>query len=171
MPLTSAWAEAVDRYARLVYSIPLRFGLSREDADDVFQSTILTAMRREAVPPPPERIVRWLASIASWETRGVLRKRRPETMAPGFVERLKLQATGEIPPQVMEEAEELQALSESLAALRPRERLLLESLFLEETPLSYQEVATRLGVAIGSVGELRRRAIDRLRAELERRGF
>jgi RNA polymerase sigma factor (sigma-70 family) len=171
VPIPSAWAAAVERYARLVYSIPLRFGLSREDADDVFQSTILTAMRREPAPPPPERIVRWLASIASWETRAVLRKRKPEILEPGFVERLQLQATGDLPPKVLEEAEDLQSLSDALTALRPRERDLLEALFLEPKPLSYQEVAARIGVAVGSVGELRRRAIDRLRAELERRGF
>lgn len=165
----AAWEAAIERYARLVYSIPLRFGLSREDAEDVFQSTILTAMRREPVPPPEDRIVRWFASIASWETRGVLRKRRPEPCEPGTVERLS--GGTELPRQFLEEAEELQVLSDALAALRSRERTLLEALFLEPEPLSYQEVAARIGVAVGSVGELRRRAIDRLRDELLRRGF
>lgn len=164
-----SWDAAIQRYARLIHSIPLRFGLSRDDAEDVFQSTILTAMRRERVPPSEERIVRWLASIASWETRSLLRKRAPEPFEPAIVERLR--GEGEVARPLLDEAEDLQALADALAALRPRERRLLEALFLEKEPLSYQEVAARIGVAIGSVGELRRRAIDRLRAELVRRGF
>jgi RNA polymerase sigma factor (sigma-70 family) len=166
---SSEWERVIERYARLIHSIPLRFGLSRQDAEDVFQSTLLTAMRREPVPPPPERIVRWLASIASWETRNVLRKRAPEPTEPSIVQDLRDGA--EIPRAVLEEAEDLQVLSDSLATLRPRERRLLEALFLAPEPLSYQQVANELGVAIGSVGELRRRAIDRLREELVRRGF
>jgi RNA polymerase sigma factor (sigma-70 family) len=163
------WEAAISRYARLIHSIPLRFGLSRDDAEDVFQSTVLTAMRREHVPPSQDRIVRWLASIASWETRNLLRKRSPEPFEPEIVEELR--GSGDVPRPLLDEAEDLQALADALAALKPRERRLLEALFLEEEPLSYQEVAARLGVAIGSVGELRRRAIDRLRAELVRRGF
>ncbi len=167
--VSANWAAAIERYARLIHSIPLRFGVSREDAEDVFQSTVLTAMRRETVPPSEDRIVRWLASIASWETRNLLRKRAPELREPNEVEGLAPGA--EAPRALLEEAEELQALADALATLKPRERRLLEALFLEEEPLSYQEVAARIGVAVGSVGELRRRAIDRLRAELVRRGF
>ena len=173
-PLTAAppgftWEAAIERYARLIHSIPLRFGLSRDDAEDVFQSTILTAMRRERVPPSQDRIVRWLASIASWETRNLLRKRSPVPFEPDLV--VELRGGGDVPRPLLDEAEDLQALADALAALKPRERRLLEALFLEEEPLSYQEVAARIGVAVGSVGELRRRAIDRLRAELVRRGF
>jgi RNA polymerase sigma factor (sigma-70 family) len=166
---SATWEAAIVRYARLIHSIPLRFGLSRDDAEDVFQSTILTAMRRERVPPSEDRIVRWLASIASWETRNVLRKRSPEPFEPAIVEALR--GGGDVPRPLLDEAEDLQALADALAALKPRERRLLEALFLAEEPLSYQEVAAAIGVAVGSVGELRRRAIDRLRAELLRRGF
>jgi RNA polymerase sigma factor (sigma-70 family) len=163
------WERAIGRYARLVYSIPRRYGLSAQDAEDVFQSTMLTAMRREPAPPPEDRIVRFLASIASWETRGLLRRRRPTLREPWVV--AELGDKGELPAPVLEQAEDLQALSDALAALRPRERRLLQSLYLEKEPLSYQETARRLGVAVGSVGELKRRAIDKLRAELARRGF
>ena len=33
-----AWNELVDRYARLVYSIPRRYRLCEADSDDVFQA-------------------------------------------------------------------------------------------------------------------------------------
>src|SRR5206468_2215340 len=73
----TTWDAAIARYARLVYSVPLRFGLSRADADDVFQATWLVAVRKSALPPAADRIVRWLVSIASWEARAVMRRRRP----------------------------------------------------------------------------------------------
>ena len=34
----AAWDEVVDRYGRLVYSIPRRYGFSDADADDIFQT-------------------------------------------------------------------------------------------------------------------------------------
>jgi RNA polymerase sigma factor (sigma-70 family) len=163
------WDAVVRRYARLVYSIPLRFGLRRQDADDVFQATFLTAVRRSAAPPPPERLVAWLASIACWETRNLLRRRVPEPREPKEVARLR--ETGEAAPEVLEEAEDLQALAESLEALPRRDREILRALFLCENPASYQSLAARLGVAVGSIGTLRQRAFARLRAELLRRGF
>ena len=164
-----AWEAVIERYSRLVYSIPRRFGLHGADADDVFQSTLLTAMRRETTPPPEDRIVRWLVAIAFWETRNLLRRRARNQAELDEV--ASLRGGNGLEHRVALEAEELQALSDALATLRPRERRLLESLFFEPEPLSYQEVAQRIGVAVGSVGGLRQRAIDRLREELLRRGF
>ena len=37
----AAWDGLVDRYAALIYSIPLKYGFSEADAADVFQSVCL----------------------------------------------------------------------------------------------------------------------------------
>ena len=37
-----AWEEIIDNYKRLVYSIPLNFGLPAEDAADVSQQTFIS---------------------------------------------------------------------------------------------------------------------------------
>src|SRR5437764_1423058 len=34
----SAWAALVDKYKNLIYSIPIRWGFSQDDATDIFQS-------------------------------------------------------------------------------------------------------------------------------------
>jgi DNA-directed RNA polymerase specialized sigma24 family protein len=44
-------------------------------------------------------------------------------------------------------------------------------LFYEDPPLPYAEVATRLGLAEGSIGFVRGRCLKKLREQLERRGF
>ena len=33
-----AWSALIDQYKNLIFSIPIKFGLSREDATDVFQA-------------------------------------------------------------------------------------------------------------------------------------
>ena len=40
----AAWDALVLRYERLVYTIPLRYGLPRSEAEDVFQSVWLTLL-------------------------------------------------------------------------------------------------------------------------------
>ena len=55
-----AWEELVDRYGRLVYSIPRRLGLSAVDADDVFQNVFAALFRRLADLRDQSRLTSWL---------------------------------------------------------------------------------------------------------------
>src|SRR6185312_12744378 len=41
-----AWRALLVRYQRLIYSVPLRLGLSPEQADDIFQQTCLRLFER-----------------------------------------------------------------------------------------------------------------------------
>jgi RNA polymerase sigma factor (sigma-70 family) len=160
----------VERYRRVVYSIPRRRGLPPCDCDDVFQATWLTAVRRGDPPGDEAHLVRWLAAIAAWETRGLLRRRRPIPQAPeAFEERSDGRAA--LPERELAQAERHGALEGALRAIGDRDRRLLEALFLADEPLSYEAVAAHFGVRPGSVGPLRLRALDRLRSELTRRGF
>ena len=43
-----AWKALLDRYAGLIYSIPLRRGLGRDAADEIFQSVAATLVERLA---------------------------------------------------------------------------------------------------------------------------
>ena len=38
----AAWNALIDRYAALIYSIPLKYGLNEQDAADVFQSVCVS---------------------------------------------------------------------------------------------------------------------------------
>jgi DNA-directed RNA polymerase specialized sigma24 family protein len=62
-------------------------------------------------------------------------------------------------------------LREAVAGLAPRCRQLVEILFFEEEPRSYREIAAELGVAVGSIGFIRQKCIERLRRRLEEMGF
>lgn len=166
------WDSLFRRYGRLVYSVPRRFGLRPEDCEDVYQATWLTAVTRTSPPAECEDgvFVRWLAAIAAWETRNLLRRRRVPLSEPDVLESVP-DDTGKIPDRLQQVMEELRILDAALASLPERDRSLLRALFLTEETLSYDEIAQRMGVAIGSVGPLRLRAIERLRAQLEARGY
>jgi RNA polymerase sigma factor (sigma-70 family) len=59
-----AWQALVNRYKRLVYSIPLKWGLSPEDTVDIFQSVWLDCFRQLSTLRNMERLQPWLIRVA-----------------------------------------------------------------------------------------------------------
>ena len=37
----AAWSALIEKYKNLIFSVPIKFGLSREDAADIFQAVCL----------------------------------------------------------------------------------------------------------------------------------
>jgi len=77
----------------------------------------------------------------------------------------------EMPDALFRELERGQTLHEVLSELPARCRELIRMLFFEKPAVSYEEAAKRLGLARGSIGFIRMRGLNRLRAGLEGRGF
>ena len=152
----AAWHELVERYQRLVFSVALRDGLDAEDAADVTQTTFVALLDSITQLRSDERLASWLVTVArrtAWRTR---RRREREI---GVAE----------PPPVADERdwEQVAALHEGLARLGGPCRDLLAALYFDPTEPSYQEIAHRLGRAIGSIGPMRARCLQRLRALIE----
>src|SRR6266851_5257529 len=59
-----AWQALVNRYKRLVYSIPLKWGLSPEDSVDIFQAVWLDCFRQLSSLRNMERLQPWLTRVA-----------------------------------------------------------------------------------------------------------
>ena len=164
------WVDAVQRYSRLVLSVPRRFGLHGQDAEDVLQSTWQTALDKRDEPPPEDEFVRWIVSIACWTARSFLRDADRFPAPLSGIDPVAPAESTEI-LRLIERTEREQLVREALGTLPQRDRLLLEELFLGPAPVSYAEAAAMLGVAGGSVGALRGRALSRLERELGRRGM
>ena len=130
----------------------------------MFQATWLVAVSRTHPPlgAGDDVMVRWLAAIAAWETRNLLRRRKMPVSDRALLEAVESDPDN-LPERLQQMVEQHRVLEEALDALPPRDREILRDLFLSDEPLSYQDVAERLGVAVGSVGPLRLRAIERLR--------
>src|SRR4028119_1163355 len=74
-----AWRRVLDNYERLVYSIPLRYGLSQHDAADVAQITFTILLQSLDTLPDDSRLGPWLATVARRHTWRFLERNRRET--------------------------------------------------------------------------------------------
>ena len=71
-----AWNEIIDRYSPLVWSICLRYQLSRQDIDDVGQGVWLTLVENIGTLRQPAALPGWLATTTRNECLRVLRAAR-----------------------------------------------------------------------------------------------
>lgn len=162
----AAWNEMIERYGRLVYSIPRRYGLDSADADDVFQAVFSILYRRLAALRDHDRLSSWLITTAHRESWRVGKKTgRYEHLDEKFVDVSEPQA------DQAERWEQQHIVRAGLAELGGRCEELLSALFLENKEPSYDEIAARLNMRIGSIGPTRARCFEKLEAILRRRGL
>jgi RNA polymerase sigma factor (sigma-70 family) len=161
-----AWQRLLDKYERLVFSVPRRYGLSREDAADITQLTFTILFQSMDTLPENSTLGAWLITVARRHTWRLLERKRREE-AGGYVSSNDttsiLANTG---PDDVERWELTEWLYHGLSLLGKRCRDLLFALYLDSKAPSYAEVAARLGMAVGSVGPTRIRCLKRLRQVL-----
>jgi RNA polymerase sigma factor (sigma-70 family) len=167
-----AWAALIGKYKRLIYSIPIKFGAQPDDAAEIFQAVCADLVaelprlrRREAVKPWLMRVTRHKTLL--WKTRA---RRESNWVRTEDVEH-DLALRDGIGATLLEEVEREQALREAMARLPPRCREMVRLLFFEQPPVPYKELAARLGLATGSIGFIRGRCLNKLRALLKSAGF
>ena len=157
-----AWQALLDRYERLVYSIPLNFGLSRSDADDVAQATFSALVHSMGSIADEERVGAWLGTVARRQTWRLVERRRREPPVPD--DRLDRVSTED---SMIAHTENLEWLNQGLAKMDRRCRDLLTALYFSEEAPTYTAVAKEFGIPVGSVGPTRARCLGKLRALLE----
>src|SRR3978361_436912 len=72
----SAWTALIEKYKGLIFSIPLKRGFSREDADEILQSVCLTLLNEIANLREPRALAAWLIRSTSHQCLGLRRKQR-----------------------------------------------------------------------------------------------
>jgi RNA polymerase sigma factor (sigma-70 family) len=161
----SAWETLVSRYERLVYTIPLRYGLTQSEADDVFQSVWLTLIRHLPTLKQPERVSAWLVTTAKhacWDKRrGAEFSRSYSTDPIEMPERDEPAAL--LPEAVVAQFEQHQSLREAMNKLGKRCRRLLQALYYDPSDPSYAEIGARLEMPAGAIGPNRARCLKKLR--------
>ena len=165
-----AWSELIDRYNRLIFSIPLRRGLSREEAADVFQAVCLDLVTELPKLRDPQALPAWLIRTTSRKV-GKWKRRSERYVADegDLVESATDQ--DELPDSLIEHCQQTQALRDGIEGLPERCQAMVRMLFFETPARPYKEVAQALGVATGSIGFMRMKCLDRLRSVLERVGL
>ncbi len=154
-----AWERFVERYERLVYSVPRRMGLDEEDARDVAQATWLLLYRHVQHVQRPRSLASWIITTTAREAarfreRAQSRRDRELERGDGAAEPPVL------PDEVAERLERIQAVRDAIAVLEDRCRELLTRTDLEGA--SYKQTAESLGMPLGSVGPTRLRCLAKL---------
>jgi RNA polymerase sigma factor (sigma-70 family) len=161
-----AWRELVDRYGRLVYSIPLEMGLGRADADDVFQNVFVILHRKLPNLRDHTRLSAWLITTTQRESWRWARRR--QASAAEDVDEVEIDLPA---PDHAESWEREQTVREAMDRLDDRCRDLLTALFLDPSEPSYEDVSRRLSLPVGSIGPTRARCFKKLEGIFEALGL
>jgi RNA polymerase sigma factor (sigma-70 family) len=169
---SEAWSALIDKYKNLIYSIPIKYGFSSEDATDLFQAVCLELLSELPRLRDARALPAWLIRVTSHKCFHLRHEEQRYVAQTG--DEIEPPAGGdppELPLDLVHQIECEQMLRNALAELSPRCRELIRMLFFETPARPYREAARTLGIATGSVGFIRGRCLERLRKHLEKAGF
>ncbi len=162
----TAWNELVDRYERLIITIPRRAGLTEEQAADVFQEVFLTLFEKLDEIEQPERIRSWMVTTAKFKTWGIVRGQKgfhsPETEEEMELEMANLQDEAKLADEMLVELEQQHLIRSAVKKLEERCRTILSMIYLRDIAASYADVAVAIGVGETSISPLRARCLQKL---------
>jgi RNA polymerase sigma factor (sigma-70 family) len=164
-----AWETLIQKYKRMIFSIPIKFGASPQDAADIAQSVYMELFCELSNLRRAESLKSWLMIVTSRKCFQWHRRKHVEVTLDDAE-----QESGEalaLSASAMAEVEKEQLLREAIVQLPPRCRQMVHMLFYEHPPAPYAEVARRLGLATGSIGFTRGRCLKRLQKILLDMGF
>jgi RNA polymerase sigma factor (sigma-70 family) len=158
-----AWSALIERYAPLVWSICRQHGLSDADAEDAGQNVWLQLVRQLDQIREPAALPGWLVTTTR-RTCARLRRAGEGPLSRGRCLDADLvpDTQGEAVEWDMLQAERHAALCEAFADLPPSHQQLI-TMLITDPPVPYAEISARLGIAVGSIGPIRARCLDRLR--------
>ena len=169
MGSVGAWHQILNKYERLVFSIPLRYGLSWDDAADVAQIAFTVLIENMDRLAEDSRLSAYLSTVARRSTWRFLERRRRE-IATEHLEGTALADNalllGRSDAHSLEHWELTDWLDKGLSQVSDRCRKLLTALYFQPELSSYAEVADHFGMPVGSVGPTRARCLQRLKMVL-----
>jgi RNA polymerase sigma factor (sigma-70 family) len=164
-----AWNRLIDKYKRLIYSVPVKYGLSPDDSADIFQNVCVDLFTNLAKLRKIESLRSWLITVATHKCFHYKKQQRQDVELDAMEREVaEDMATA---PEIVQEVQEEQAVRDAIQKLTPRCAELVKMLFFEQPPVPYAEVAQRLGLATGSIGFIRGRCLSRLQKILGELGF
>jgi RNA polymerase sigma factor (sigma-70 family) len=164
----TAWGAIVDRFAGLVWATARAHRLAPAEAADVAQTTWLRLVENLDRIKDPERLGAWLATTARREClRHIRLQSREVTIGEDSVFETPSEDRVE---QRLITRERNVAVRQAFTRISERCQGLLRMLAAPE-PLTYEEIASATGMAIGAIGPTRARCLDQLRRTPELAAF
>jgi RNA polymerase sigma factor (sigma-70 family) len=149
----SAWETLEARFGPRMWAVARACGLSHSDAADAVQGSWLRLLQHLRSIREPARVGGWLATTVRHEALLLLRKERGGVVSFEVVEEPD-------PASAVLEADDRRLLWKTVSTLHEPCRTLLQLVAID---LGSQQMATRLGLPIGSVGPTRARCLEKLR--------
>jgi RNA polymerase sigma factor (sigma-70 family) len=171
--LFDAWrggrADAMDALVRLLspvlWHVVRAYGLGREEAQDVIQTTWLALVRSRDGVKDPRTVVAWLTTTARRESWRVVKS--DGRSSPVDDEQLdRVGERAEAAGATAERNLERERLWRAVEALSERCRRLVRVIAFAERP-DYAHLSAELEMPVGSIGPTRARCLDKLRHLLE----
>jgi|ERR1041385_2673621 RNA polymerase sigma factor (sigma-70 family) len=164
-----AWAVLVNRYRRLIYSIPFKWGLQREDAMEIFQAVWLDCFQELHSLRDIDRLQAWLVRIA---VRKCHRFKTTKVAKPENVEIMETDHVSEDPSEeLFRRLDQEHMIGMAMDKLTGRCRDVIRALFFEDPFPGYAALAGRLGLSANSIGFTRDRCLERMRKLLADQGY
>jgi len=160
-----AFAELFQRYHGLVYRLAFRLVGSAEEADDLVQEVFLRLYQRPPALADGESLRPWLYRVtANLGLNSVRARRRSRDRLLRWI-RLEWALKRDEAERELERWEASDIARQLLATLPERDRVIL---VLRHSGLTYEEIASAVGVHLNSVGTLLARAERRVRDRYRR---
>jgi RNA polymerase sigma factor (sigma-70 family) len=162
-----AWEKLIQRYQRLIYTIPRRAGLDEDQSAEVFQEVFTTLFQKLGDIEEPERLQAWLVTTARRKTwRTICKEKAWQPTEPthevGVQKESSIPDDAPLPDEQLIILEEQHRIRVGLESLDERCKKLLELLFYAPEPPSYAEIAILMGTSEGSIGPTRARCLEKL---------
>jgi RNA polymerase sigma-70 factor (ECF subfamily) len=161
----AAFQEFYNLTSAKLFGIILRILPERPEAEDVLQEVYVTVWRKAATFDPARASpITWVATIARNRAIDRLRARPAGRHAP-LEEALALADDGPAPDAGLALSQDAQRLNTALAALEPRHAAAIRACYFEG--VTYEELALREAVPVGTLKSWVRRGLIRMRGHLE----
>lgn len=160
----AAWNELVERFQRLIITIPRRAGLDEEQSADIFQEVFLTLFEKLDEIEQPEKIRSWLVTTAKFKTWRAIRGSSSTFSLDDEETEIsnKLQTSEILADEVLIRLEEQHLIRTAVHQLEERCQKILTMLYLFEPSASYAQVALAIGVGETSISPMRARCLAKL---------
>ena len=163
-----AWSALIDKYKRLIYSIPVKYELSVADANDIFQSVCVDLFSELSRLREPRALPKWLIQTTLHKC---LRHKQQQSRFTDDEITEDISPLSASADAIIEQVQQEQKLRDAIAAVPARCAEMIRMLFFESPARPYNEIAKELGLATGSIGFIRGRCLDKLKKRLEMLGF
>jgi RNA polymerase sigma factor (sigma-70 family) len=165
-----AWECLVERYKRLIYSIPVKNGYQSSDAADIFQSVCLDLLENLTHLRDTTKLKAWLITVTVRKCLHLRERMNREALSLSEGEAdLVVDVRSDL-SRIFLEVEQEQVIREAMEKLPLRCAILIRHLFFDEPHLSYSEIAERFGVSSNTIGSTRDRCLEKLKHIVEGSG-